>query len=62
MANARELRKLLKEKGLNETTEITTYKGKFHLLHICKNGTPIPLIISKDISEIEEHIHHYLID
>ena len=61
MTTARELRKLLKENGLSDTTEITTYGGKCHLLHIAKNGTPVPLIISKDISEIEEHINIYLL-
>lgn len=53
------LNKLLKEKGHSENTEVTRYKGKYHLLHICKNGVPVPLVISKDITEIKEHIELY---
>ncbi len=55
----RSLNKLLKENGLAENTEATRYKGKYYLLHICKNGVPVPLIISKDISEIKDHIDIY---
>jgi len=56
----RTLNKLLKEQGLSENTEVTRYQGKYHLLHICKNGVPVPLIISKDIAEIRGHIDIYL--
>ncbi|KKN57562.1 hypothetical protein LCGC14_0561080 [marine sediment metagenome] len=55
----RTLNKLLKEKGVSDNTEITRYKGKYHLLHICKNGVPVPLIISKDITKIKDHIEIY---
>ena len=55
----RTLNKLLKDNGLNENTEVTRFKGKYHLLHICKNGVPVPLIISKDVTEIKNHIEIY---
>ena len=57
----RDLRKVLKESGKSETTEITTHQGKYHLLHICRNGVPVPLIISKDIEEIKNHIEVYIL-
>ncbi len=57
MTNLRTLNKLLTAKGVGDNTEVTRYKGKYHLLHICKNGVPVPLIISKDASEIEAHIN-----
>ena len=56
------LKKLLKENGLDDNTEVTRYQGKYHLLHICANGVPVPLIISKDITEIKDHINIYLLD
>ena len=56
METLRTLNKLLKEKGLADNTEVTRFKGKYHLLHICKNGVPVPLVISKDIEEIKNHI------
>jgi len=59
MTTTRELRKVLKDKGRSEDTEITKYKGKYHLLHICKNGMPVPLVITEDIEEIKSHIEHY---
>ena len=59
METLRTLNKLLKEKGLAETEEVTRYRGKYHLLHICKNGMPVPLVISKDASEIKDHINIY---
>lgn len=62
MKTANELRRLLKERGLSGNTEITKHRGKYHLLHICaRTGWPVPLIISPDISEIEEHINLYLL-
>jgi hypothetical protein len=57
--SVRTLNKLLKENGRSDDTEVTRFKGKYHLLHICKNGVPVPLIISKDISEIKEHMEIY---
>ena len=59
MDTMRTLNKLLKDNGLSDTTEVTRYRGKYHLLHICKNGVPVPLIISKDITEIKNHIDIY---
>ena len=50
------LRALNKMVGDGETTEITWYKGKYHILHICKNGVPVPLFISKDAKEIADEI------
>ncbi len=61
MTTARALRKVLTESGHNEDTEITKYKGKYHLLHIFKNGIPVPLIISEDIEEIKDHIDLYIL-
>ena len=61
METMRTLNKLLKEKGLSDNTEVTRYQGKYHLLHICNNGAPVPTIISKDISEIKDHIEVYLL-
>ncbi|KKK68075.1 hypothetical protein LCGC14_2947670 [marine sediment metagenome] len=56
---ARTLNKFLRDKGLGDNTEVTRYKGKYHLLHICENGVPVPLVISKDITEIKDHIDIY---
>ncbi|KKN76926.1 hypothetical protein LCGC14_0365780 [marine sediment metagenome] len=61
MVTARDLRKVLKKSGHSEDTEITKYKGKYHLLHIFKNGNTVPLIISEDIEEIKDHIDLYII-
>ena len=55
----RSLNKILKEKGVSDNAEVTRYKGKYHLLHICGNGVPVPLIISKDITDIKDHIDIY---
>jgi hypothetical protein len=62
MESIRTLNKLLRENGLSENTEVTRYKGKYHLLHICGNGVPVPLIISTDIKEIKDHIEIYLLE
>ncbi|KKN31348.1 hypothetical protein LCGC14_0824990 [marine sediment metagenome] len=53
------LNKLLKKRGCGDTEEVTRYQGKYHLLHICKNGAPVPLAISKDATEIRDHIDLY---
>ncbi len=52
----RTLNKLLKEKGSSKNTEVTRYKGKYHLLHICRNGVPAPTIISTDTQDIRDGI------
>ena len=62
MDTLRTLRQLLVENGRAGDTEVTRFKGKYHLLHICKNGVPVPLIISHDISEIRVHIENYILD
>jgi len=62
METVRTLNKLLKENGVSENTEVTRHQGKYHLLHICKNGVPVPLIISKDITEIKDHIEIYCLE
>ena len=49
---------LIKSKGLNDNTEVTRHKGKYHLLHICRNGVPVPLIISTDLAEVLVYIDH----
>ena len=49
------LNSLLKLQGLGTTKEVTRHKGKYHLLHICRNGVPVPLIISKNIRDIKDH-------
>ncbi len=51
--NLRTLNKLIKD---TSKTEVTKFKGKYHLLHICKNGTPVPLLISKEADEIAKEI------
>jgi hypothetical protein len=51
--NVREVRKLIKNK---KRTELTTYMGKYHLLHITSNNVPIPLIITKDLKQIKDEI------
>ncbi len=56
MDTMRTLNKLLKDNGFSDNTEVTRYRGKYHLLHICRNGTPVPLFISKDIAEIKDQI------
>ena len=60
METMRTLNKLLKNNGLSGNTEVTRYKGEYHLLHILKNGVPVPLISSKDITEIKDHMDIYL--
>ncbi len=50
------LNKLLKDKGASDNTEVTRYKGRYHLLHICGNGVPVPTIISKDAQDIRNEI------
>ena len=61
MENIRSLNKLLKEKGHSENTEVTRFKGEYYLLHICNNGVPVPLIHSKDIFEIKNHMEGYIL-
>ena len=56
----RTLNKVLKDSGHSEDTEVTRYQGKYHLLHIFKNGVAVPYIISKDITEIKDHIELYV--
>ncbi len=62
MTDLRTLNRMLRDNNLSDNTEVTRYKGKYHLLHICKNGVPVPLIISEDASEIEDHINTCLTD
>ena len=62
MTDLRTLNRMLRDNNLSDNTEVTRYKGKYHLLHICKNGVPVPTCISKDAKEIEDHINIYLID
>ena len=52
----RTLNKQLEEKGLSDTKEVTRYKGKYYLLHICANGVPVPLNLSKNIQDIKDAI------
>ncbi len=56
MTDLRTLNKTLKEKGLDSNTEVTRFKGQYHLLHICSNGVPVPLFICKDITDIKGYI------
>lgn len=56
MPTLRTLNKVLKDAGKSDNTEVTRYKGEYWLLHICKNGSPVPFFHSKDISEIENEI------
>jgi hypothetical protein len=49
----RSLNKLVKDK---DETEITRYKGQYYILHICKNGVPVPLNVSEDAREIAREI------
>ncbi len=56
METIRTLNKLLKEKGRSEDTEITRYKGEVYVLHILRNGIPVPLFHDKDISEVRKYI------
>ena len=58
----RTLNKILKVKGHSEDTEVTRFKGEYYLLHICKNGVPVPLCHSKDITEIQNHIDCYILN
>lgn len=48
------LNALLKQQGRSE--EVTRYKGEFWLLHICKNGVPVPFNHDKDIMGIKSAI------
>ncbi len=40
----------LKEKKITNK-EVTKYKGEYLVLHICKNGVPVPLFHHRLISE-----------
>ena len=48
----KDLNKLLKDK----TKEVTKHKGKYYLLHILKNGRPVPLYFSDNLKDIEKQI------
>ncbi|MFA5300562.1 MAG: hypothetical protein WC389_20435 [Lutibacter sp.] len=52
----RTLNKKLKDAKRSEVNEVTHYKGDYYLLHILKNGVPVPLIFSKDLKEIDQYI------
>lgn len=53
---------LLKEKGIGNI-ELTKYKNKYHVLHICQNNMPVPLFISEDKGKFLDYIKvHYEID
>ncbi|KKM19501.1 hypothetical protein LCGC14_1655090 [marine sediment metagenome] len=54
------LKALLTGKGLNHNTEVTRHRGIYHLLHICRNGAPVPLVITPNASEVRDHIDLYL--
>lgn len=56
MDTLRSLKKLLKDNERNDDTEVTHFKGEYYLLHILKNGVPIPYIHSQDIHEIRREI------
>lgn len=58
--NIRTLNKKLKSLNRDTDTEVTRFKGEIYLLHICKNGVPVPLIYSKDISEINNYIDAHI--
>ena len=53
----RSLNALLNQKGLGDTKEATHYKGEYWLLHICKNGVPVPLNHDNTIGGIEQAIN-----
>jgi hypothetical protein len=50
--NLRSLNKLVTD----ENTEITRFKGKYHVLHILHNGVPVPLFISENPKEIASYL------
>jgi hypothetical protein len=52
MDNVRTLNKLLKEQRRDAFTEVTRKNNEYWLLHICKNGTSVPLFHSTDASQI----------
>jgi hypothetical protein len=54
--NLKALNKLVEEKGMSDNTEVTWFKNKYHLLHILRNGVPIPYVISRDATEIKNYI------
>jgi len=60
MENLRTLNKLLKEKGTTNK-EVTRFKGKYYLLHICKNNNPVPLVVSKDAQDIRNFIDLFIV-
>lgn len=51
----RDVNNLLKKKGIADNTEATHYKGKYWLLHICKNNVPVPLFSSKNVKDVYDY-------
>jgi len=59
VANLVRLENKLKNKGI-ENTEITRQGRQYYVLHICKNGAPVPLCTTTDRKELQEYIDaHY---
>lgn len=53
--NVRTLNKLITDNNIPDK-EVTHFKGKYYLLHICENNNPVPVWISKEAFHMENHI------
>lgn len=62
MVNLRRLEKKLEAKGI-KNTEVTKKGKDYYVLHICRNGVPVPLIKTEDKTELLNYLDvHYDID
>ena len=59
MNNLKMLNDMLEDRA-NE--EVTWYRGKYHFLHICQNGNPVPYFISENAHEIKDYINHFILE
>ena len=59
MVNLRRLEKKLEAKGI-KNTEVTKQGKHYYVLHICKNGVPVPMIKTDDKAELLKYLDvHY---
>lgn len=59
MVNLKRLEKKLIAKGILNV-EVTKDKKKYYVLHICRNGIPVPLWTSEDRTDLLKYLNvHY---
>jgi hypothetical protein len=55
MVNLIRLEKKLQDKGITNV-EVTKKNRDYYVLHICKNGVPVPLIKTQDRKELKQYL------